>query len=956
MNTQRINRSLAWGIAFLMLFLTLGSGTTVWAGEPTGTSTLEKHLEKGYVTQTDLQNAPRNVETDDAAVPAKYFQFTCVNHNAGGAVCTDLQTDQIKTIKGGKLRDNVPLILKNGSEVEHSFSRAHIGNTAVYIVGTLTVYQADGSSQDYVYYTTDENTTNKTVYPVLKAGERITLEYTHGKDHIVEYQFKDKTGNVVEKGPDGWTLDQVFGEDRPIEVANGKSYNNTVTIPRGYKATVTVTRKSDGVVRSTTKLGEMMKYNPYSGDSISLAEGSPTSINLSEGITIDNITGDDMVTLQYEKIDSFTFDASQWVQTTYANTRVVINYNGNPVFANTVPDACKGAISDHTYTWDFSGWSSKTPTTDKTYTWELDQLQINGEAIVVPMVSVKSTETVTETTTLSTGTQVKLSVKSNGGENGSTATRTYHMEITNCYEDLTISGGNMVSHSHRELAFHHLYGVSEPQNYTRDKAGNGVWSGLKQSSLIGRMSGHYSDPIRFKKADGYEMPTISYTKKDGTPLQKDDEIQLGDKAFIQYLIRTDESIENPVYTTGTDGSGKSISYVLADSNFQVVSYENWKASSDGYYYFRGTQDLENYMKQDAAQGVILVNIEAAPIKYGINYVSGAGRTQDGVQISPNLNDIEDIPLYQNGGENGYNCETNQKVLISNRQPVDKTGKFIFDHWEVLTTETGEDGTGHPTEQAKTFADGTVQTYAEGQALHCSGESVAVLSDCFYYDPAKNRTIMTLRAVWKSREEQDAIPYMVNYYVSYKENGETVTKKIESRTHTVNQDAQVVADLYQYKDGKKQLSNSIQNVLGGENEAGFSDDGEYRIDEAKTTKKIDSVTPDHNTVDIYLVKVEKEEPTQPTKPTDPSGTDKPSDPTKPSQPTVSPTNPSQPGSASDPAQPGASGSAAGGTGGQQAETDGVSTGDNFSPVLWIAIAAAALAGVGVILAGTRRRKK
>ena len=44
--------------------------------------------------------------------------------------------------------------------------------------------------------------------------------------------------------------------------------------------------------------------------------------------------------------------------------------------------------------------------------------------------------------------------------------------------------------------------------------------------------------------------------------------------------------------------------------------------------------------------------------------------------------------------------------------------------------------------------------------------------------------------------------MVNFYVSYKENGEPVTKKIKSRTHMVNPGARVVADLYQYEDGKK----------------------------------------------------------------------------------------------------------------------------------------------------------
>ena len=75
------------------------------------------------------------------------------------------------------------------------------------------------------------------------------------------------------------------------------------------------------------------------------------------------------------------------------------------------------------------------------------------------------------------------------------------------------------------------------------------------------------------------------------------------------------------------------------------------------------------MNAAPAQGVVLVNIQASPIKYGISYVSGAGRTQDGVQISPNLTDIEDMPAYQNGGENGYNCENHQKVLISNQQPV-----------------------------------------------------------------------------------------------------------------------------------------------------------------------------------------------------------------------------------------------------------------------------------------------
>lgn len=503
------------------------------------------------------------------------------------------------------------------------------------------------------------------------------------------------------------------------------------------------------------------------------------------------------------------------------------------------------------------------------------------------------------------------------------------MDVENCYENLTVSAGNLVGHYHKELVFKHLNGVSDPEYQTRD--GQGSWIALKPGSLVERVSGgSYSDPIRFKKADGYQMPHISYTKKDGTKLQEDDDLKTGEDVFVQYLIKT-------------------------ETGFKGVSYENWQASSDGYYYFCGTEALQKYMNAAPAQGVVLVNIQASPIKYGINYVSGAGRTQDGVQISPNLTDIEDMPAYQNGGENGYNCENHQKVLISNQQPVDKTGRFIFDHWEVLTAKTQTDGTGYPTETVKKLADGNPLTYAEGESLQCSGASIAAVQDCLYYDRDKDRKILTLRAVWKAREERDAIPYMVNFYVSYKENGEPVTKKIKSRTHMVNPGARVVADLYQYEDGKKQLSANIQNVLSGDNETGSAYDGEYRIDDVNTTKGIDNVTVDNNTVNIYLVKVEKEDPSKPSDPvpappTDPS---KPSDPVTPTDPSK-PTDPSQPTDSSQQTTSAATSSAQSSS--QQTADDAAATGDNFAPVLWIAIAAAALAGIGVVLAGSRRKKQ
>ena len=54
MKLQGIRKGMALSLAILMLFLALGSGTAVWAAEATGSSTLEQHLEKKYVTQQDL--------------------------------------------------------------------------------------------------------------------------------------------------------------------------------------------------------------------------------------------------------------------------------------------------------------------------------------------------------------------------------------------------------------------------------------------------------------------------------------------------------------------------------------------------------------------------------------------------------------------------------------------------------------------------------------------------------------------------------------------------------------------------------------------------------------------------------------------------------------------------------------------------------------------------------------
>ena len=121
------------------------------------------------------------------------------------------------------------------------------------------------------------------------------------------------------------------------------------------------------------------------------------------------------------------------------------------------------------------GYSASPKEGGSTTTWELDQLQINGEPVTVPMVDVTSDKTVTETTTLSTGTKITISVTSNQKEVGSKAIRYYRMDVENCYENLTVSAGNLVGHRHKELVFKHLNGVNDPEYY-KIKNGRGTGS------------------------------------------------------------------------------------------------------------------------------------------------------------------------------------------------------------------------------------------------------------------------------------------------------------------------------------------------------------------------------------------------------------------------------------------------------------------------------------------------
>lgn len=837
-------------------------------------------------TISDLEGMGYSVQMDGAKIPIKNFELECLPSEEGNLACNDLKfIEPIQEIEGGRIKDHVPYYVKNRNDQKHSYLKAHVKNVSVYYMGTLHIYN-DQREEDYIYYTTDKQITNKTVYAVLKEGEKIKLQYKHDSDYQVNYEIINKATGM-EETIGGWTVDDVFGSDRAYSVRKGEELSVTVKIPRGYQAEVYYAEKNHHEDVLKGKIGDMMVFqrDEKKPNQIILKQGSPKEMTYEGSFNLQGITDDVIIKLKFKKVETIQFDAYLWSQTDYAKGRIQVCPNEMPNEQNTkktivMPTDETGA----SFTWEWDGVTSKGgdhPMIDQGqgqqefHTWELDQLKINDETLSIPMISLNEVnETRVEKTVLDSGTEVTLSVISKGGENAYQGRRHYKLEITNCYEDITISGGNMVGHRHKEYVIHEMLGVFKPGYFaaTNFNGETSSWNEMKSDTKIAKVGfggkNKWTDPFRFQRQTGFYKPEISFTTKEGVVLQKNGTVKLdpdGDKEkYILYLNRTDEGTANN-QEIGT---------------YESVSYSDWKPSKDGYYYFRGTDEVEEFVgdrPEDAYKGVILVNIAAYPIRIGLDYQNGADETEAN---APKAKNITNLPITQYGGEDGYNLLNNQRLLVSNQVPVDKTNRFVFDHWEVLETgweRTDDKMWGYLTGNVKTDEEGKPYIAEKGQEYFLDVDLLKTMEHCFYMkaDPesghtngnpfddephkgAQTHALVTVRAVWREYKEEPTIPYVVQYILADVKAGQidTATEQlIEERTHTVNEGAKLVTDLYQ--DGNKALSTSIQNILQGENIAkkDYTEGGDvtWVVYEPKTTKVIESVDEKNNIATIYLIR-------------------------------------------------------------------------------------------------------
>lgn len=494
----------------------------------------------------------------------------------------------------------------------YDFVNATINDIEVESVGTLTY-----EGKDYIYYTTEGSSTGLAAM-VLEENEKITLNYElHRETYQINYEITGgNQGDDVSK-------DDIFGTDRPTEVKENGSYAFRVTIPRGYEAVIAVNGAEQG------KLGIEPDYvvdNPVAGQgsviSADTSNGKSGELILSGTYEIKNVHDIQNVEVTLTRRTSYTFSAALWTKTRYANGRADFGNVTSSYQATRLEGNSKQQI-----------WSFTTNTNGAI--WILDSLQINGTKLNIPYAnSLRWGQTKTETTTLPSGTVVTLSLTRIQNNK-----RTYTLSVSNCFEDITVTGGNLNSSEWNEIIADRLTGVVFQilDHQLKDNPTYNQWKSLEQSEpfSVGSINSNdknywfpnqynskIKDGMRFRLLPGYVNPKVTY----GTP----------------------DSIDN-------NGLQNLITNLDTEPVYDQVTGEYW-------YYFDVTGQ--------GGSSQTMLRIEAEVGQYSVTYEEGDLAVAGGT--------VTNLP----SDSNTYNIIDENQIIVSSTIPVDTTGNNTFAYWTL----------------------------------------------------------------------------------------------------------------------------------------------------------------------------------------------------------------------------------------------------------------------------------
>ena len=495
----------------------------------------------------------------------------------------------------------VPTVTPTAGGEALEFVGAYINNAAVTYVGTL---EHEGTT--YVFYTTAENESSMAA-TVLGGNDKIELRYTAASEVPISYEVSGDWDSAW--GSQDEALDAIFGSDRPTAVLAGGSYNVEAQIPRGYTATVTVSNGNDQV--SEHQLGVEPTYS-RDGNQIDKSGELELETLISNDGTF--VSAEQTVRIELTHRERYTFNRALWVQTEYAAGRltdggVANNFNGG---------------AGQQLLWRFT-------TTNDTQ-WEMDGLQINGTQLNIPYVanrtSIWGEYSDSAVTVLPSGTTVTLTVERNSKAGGGHYTRTYTLYVSNCYENITVSGGNLNnSGSWHEIIPEKLVGVDLEVFSYQEKSPGRAWKNVSQSEPFSAHNDNNApsrnnyilgtDGIRFTLQGGYVNPKVRYYDKSGN-----------------------SQMDDNVYVSGPDRD-----------DYYTITIDEHRCGSDTFTFLEIVADVGNY---------------------SVSYDAGVPQEGTSWQTTP------DVPAEQTG----YNIVDSKQIGISNEIPIDSTNQYVFHYWKL----------------------------------------------------------------------------------------------------------------------------------------------------------------------------------------------------------------------------------------------------------------------------------
>ena len=586
-----------------------------------------------------LDNNGKVEDVKDAAISSDKAVFTAASFSTYILVGTERQStvpfvrngvtniefnpsgiSDMAEIPSGEVAKNVP-------EIEgYTFDKATVAlgdgrvDEVIEVGAFIANYEDDedpeNTKQEYhVFYRTPKSLEASDII-VLLAKDIIKLNYIK-TPYKVTYKIV-YNGTTYTVGTD--TLPAELNDlelTGPDSVAENTTYSQAVrlSLPRGYSATLRMSNENSVQEPRLGEYSEPTYYSELRGYTIT-PDTYPFTIN---GLyTIANVRDDLTVTVNLSKRTSYKFSAAEALRTIYFYGATSEPYRR---YKNVTPGQTFTFNSNNT---TFSFTTNNTGRIE----WVMDSFNINNQPIRVPFVSTTH-RTDTVRTTLESGTVITMTATL-GSDNKE---RTYKVDVSNCYENITITGGNLHNiNDKREWVVQETANLAE-FDYLADR-----WLPLvpgEPESYAQNTNGSFKPRvIRFKVKEGYVNPQIKYVDQNGTDLyQRVQGLTLQSSATEQYHLVT--------------GGGPD---------------------SDGYYYFN-----LSYRSTDPDPGLLSVRAELA--RYGVRYnpgsVSGA-----------NMPAFDNGGTYGNGDLRGYNIEDNNMIAISKVVPSDPSDVYVFQNYTI----------------------------------------------------------------------------------------------------------------------------------------------------------------------------------------------------------------------------------------------------------------------------------